>query len=71
MTSQWPTDDDIEMDRKIDLWHDGYFMRRRGEARPTDPDMSAGWDEANREHPVVQQVSRPEGYYHAPIGTFE
>ena len=66
------TEDDIETDRKIDLWHDGYFMRRRGEARPTDADMASGWDEANREPSFrAAQVERPEGYYHAPIGTFE
>ncbi|WP_310855880.1 hypothetical protein [Rhizobium hidalgonense] len=67
------TDDDIENDRKIDLWHDGYFMFRRGEPRPTnDADMAAGWDEgkhASMVRPV--RVERPEGYYHAPIGTFE
>lgn len=72
MAATW-TDDDIENDRKIDLWHDGYFMYRRGEPRPShDADMAAGWDEGKdsaRVRPAL--IIRPEGYYHAPIGMFE
>jgi hypothetical protein len=62
--------DDFAQDAKVDRWHNGYFMAVRGLHRPTDADEAAGWDHRANEGPVVE-VSRPEGYYHAPIGTFE
>jgi hypothetical protein len=62
--------DDVAQDAKIDRWHDGYFAAVRGEPRPTEFDAGQGWDHRANEVPVVE-VERPEGYYHAPIGTFE
>lgn len=60
--------DEIAQDAKIDRWHDGYFAKER----PTDPDMLEGWlqarEDAKRPAP---RITRPEGYYHMPLGTFD
>ena len=63
-----PDDDD----RAIDAWHDGYMMHRRGEPRPDGKHEADGWDHrANGIGVRVAMIERPEGYYHAPVGTFE
>jgi hypothetical protein len=60
--------DDIATDAAIDRWHDGYFAK----VRPTDPDALAGFLQAQSDRRCVTvEVRRPEGYYHAPLGTFE
>lgn len=59
-------------DQKIDRWHDGYFAHRDGKPQPSDPDAAAGWQHREDSRQVrVAMCSRPEGYYHAPIGTFD
>lgn len=71
VTRRQAYDEDLN-DRVIDLYHDGYFARRRGEPRPSCPYSACGWDDAERETKVVVVMPRrPEGYYHAPIGTFD
>lgn len=60
--------DEIATDAKIDRWHAGYFAK----VRPTDPDELDGWLQAQEARRVrVVMPARPEGYYHAPIGTFD
>lgn len=60
--------DEAEAEAKCDRWHAGYFAKER----PTDPDALEGWLQkmASREVQVVM-APRPEGYYHAPLGTFD
>lgn len=66
------TQDDIDTDARIDRFHDGYFAHKRGEARPTDADAAAGWDQRAIDCRVrVVMPRRPEGYYHAAPGTFD
>lgn len=61
------TDDD-----KIDLYHEGYDANRTGKPCPTEPHSRAGWLDRERNKRVrVVMPARPEGYYHAPIGTFD
>lgn len=56
---------DPEADRLIDLYHDGYDLRRQGQPRPADPSMAMGWDDAEKASKVrVVMPARPEGYYH-------
>lgn len=60
--------DEIEAEAKCDRWHAGYFAKER----PTDPDELDGWLHRIESSRVqVVPVVRPEGYYHAPLGTFE
>lgn len=64
--------DDYDADDNIDAFHRGYDMHRKGEACPRDPVEGAGWRERAREVRVQAVLpARPEGYYHAPLGTFE
>jgi hypothetical protein len=61
-------------DAEIDAWHDGYFAGRRNAPVSDDPNFAEGWFKGRCEilYPTsVVQVERPEGYYHAPLGTFE
>lgn len=61
--------DEIELDAKIDRWHNGYFAKVRPAAEF--PDELEGWLHRQNEAPPPRLPSRPEGYYHAPIGTFD
>lgn len=71
----WPivNADEIEQDAKTDRWHTGYFATQR----PADPDELDGWLHRKTENLAGQYAaaslneSRPEGYYHMPLGTFE
>lgn len=64
--------EELANEAKIDRWHDGYFANRDGAPRPDDPDEADGWDHREREKGVhVLMPARPEGYYHAPLGTFD
>lgn len=60
-------------DAQIDLWHDGALDALRGKPRASnDPDYSAGFDHGLETRGTrVQMPSRPEGYYHMPLGTFD
>ena len=59
-------------DAKIDRYHAGYVAHRKGQPRPTGADEGEGWDDRARACKVVYVAPRrPEGYYHAPIGTFD
>lgn len=73
MTAPTDIEDDAETDARIDRYHDGWFARRDGKPRPeTCPDGQAGWDDCLRAEKVrVVMPARPEGYYHAPPGTFD
>jgi hypothetical protein len=68
-------DDDFDTDDvAIDFWHDGVLdaLRGRPAASPRNPDYFAGYEHGLREARVAPVMpERPEGYYHAPIGTFE
>lgn len=67
-----PDYDDAEAERRIDLYHEGYFAHRDGKPRPSDEHAAAGWDDRKRDSLVrVVMPARPEGYYHAPVGTFD
>lgn len=60
-------------DTRIDRWNDGALDGCRGIApRLTDADYLAGHADGieNRKVKVVM-FPRPEGYYHAPVGTFD
>lgn len=59
-------------DAAIDAFHDGYDLFRKGKPRPECSLMAQGWDDAQRASRVrVVMPSRPEGYYHMPVGTFD
>lgn len=62
-----------ECDARVDRWHDGYFAHRAGKPCPTDKDAADGWHHRRKNLPweATDVVERPEGYYHAPLGTFE
>lgn len=62
----------IDDDSAIDRFHAGYDAHKRGEPCPSEKDAADGWNV--RAHACRVQVvmpTRPEGYYHAPIGTFD
>lgn len=64
---------DIDTDAKIDRWNDGALdgCRNRPQAS-TDPDYLEGYAHGQNDRRVrVVMPARPEGYYHAPIGTFD
>lgn len=64
--------DDAATDAKIDAYHAGWFAGFRGEARPAGEVEGEGWVDGRRDRKVrVIMPRRPEGYYHAPIGTFD
>jgi hypothetical protein len=64
--------DDFD-DAAADRWNDGAIDGCRGIApRSEDADYRQGHAHGCQERKVqVVMPSRPEGYYHAPIGTFE
>lgn len=60
-------------DAAIDRWHDGALDCYRGKPKASDDkDYLEGWAfaEEDKKRPVVE-IARPEGYYHAPLGTFD
>lgn len=60
-------------DAKIDRWNNGAIDGCRG-CRPasSDADYMEGYRHGRREAKVRPLwPSRPEGYYHSPVGTFE
>ena len=59
-------------DLRIDAYHSGCKLHQAGMKRPdNDPIKAEGWDDRERDMRVcVVMPSRPEGYYHAPIGTY-
>lgn len=56
-----------------DRWNDGAFDAYRGKPRATDDeDYLEGYAHGLNERKVRPVMpERPEGYYHAPIGTFD
>lgn len=64
-------DDDAAIDRYADGFIDGFRGRKTVLLAP-DPDYLAGF-RAGREQRQVRVVMprKPEGYYHAPLGTFD
>lgn len=58
---------------ETDDWNDGALDALRGKARAsTVPMYLDGYAHGLRERKVrVVMPARPEGYYHAPIGTFD
>lgn len=65
-------DDGTDDEAAIENYHQGYMQFRRGGPRPADVQMAEGWDDALRDTGVTYVAPRrPEGYYHAAIGTFE
>lgn len=64
--------DDAATDAKIDAYQAGWFAGYRGEPRPAGVVEGEGWadgQDARKVRPVMPR--RPEGYYHAPPGTFD
>lgn len=58
-------EDDAESERRIDLWHQGWFTRYYGRPLPKDPIMREGWKDCEHSLQVhVVMPERPEGYYH-------
>lgn len=65
---------DRENERRCDQYNSGWLAGYGGKPITDDPDFAAGWREGQHErrNPVVVVMpERPEGYYHAPIGTFD
>ena len=60
-------------DAKADRWNDGALDAMRGKGRKlTDSEYLMGYEHGLIERKVrVVMPSRPEGYYHCPIGTFD
>lgn len=60
-------------DAAIDRWHDGWLDGHRAKPRASeDPDYLKGYEQgADQRNVVVVMPSRPEGYYHMPLGTFD
>jgi hypothetical protein len=60
-------------DAAIDRWHDGALDAMHGKkATSGDKDYLEGYKHGQEEAKVqVAEPERPEGYYHAPLGTFE
>ena len=57
----------------LDRWNTGAIEGYKNTPQTSnDADYLAGYAEGQRERKVqVVMPARPEGYYHAPIGTFE
>lgn len=56
----------------IDAYHDGYDAFWKGQPKPDGSHQAAGWTDAQRASRVrVVMPRRPEGYYHAPVGSFD
>lgn len=66
-------DDDGTNDFNIELYHLGWDDHKRGGSRPSHyPLRAEGWDARDiAVHVRVVEVVRVEGYYHAPIGSFD
>lgn len=65
--------DELEIEAKIDRWNDGALdaLRYRPKAS-SDPDYLEGYADGEDQRKVqVVMPERPEGYYHAPLGTFD
>ena len=64
-----------EHDEAIDRYNDGVLAALRGQTRPVGNEHAAyieGYEDGLVQHKVrVVMPSRPEGYYHSPVGTFE
>lgn len=62
-----------EYDAKIDRWHDGALAALRYKpSMSVDPDYLEGYAYGLEQRRVrVVEVVRPEGYYHAPLGSFD
>jgi len=60
-------------DAALDRWNDGAIDGCRGKAKASDDaDYLAGYADGERSRQtVVVMPTRPEGYYHMPLGTFE
>lgn len=60
-------------DAAIDRWHDGALDCYRGRPKASDDkDYLEGYAHAESEKDVRPNIpERPEGYYHAPLGTFD
>jgi len=60
-------------DAKLDRWNNGALDALRGAIQKSnDPDYLSGYEHGLRERKVSAVMpARPEGYYHAPIGTFD
>lgn len=60
-------------DADLDLWNNAALAALRGKACPAqDAHSLAGYAHGLKERKVrVVMPRRPEGYYHAPIGTFD
>lgn len=64
--------DDAEAEAQIERFHAGYDAHKRGEPCPSEKDAADGWNARDHAcHTVVVMPSRPEGYYHLPLGTFD
>lgn len=63
---------DAENDARLDRWNDGALDGSRNKARASDdPDYLEGYAHGQDGRRVrVVMPARPEGYYHAPLGTF-
>lgn len=65
-------DDEDAAVAEADAFCAGYLSFRDGKPQPTDPVKAEGWLDAQRASRVrVVMPARPEGYYHAPLGTFD
>jgi hypothetical protein len=64
--------DDFD-DAEFDRWADAALAALRGQPIPADdPDSRSGYEHGLEQRKVcVIMPARPEGYYHARIGTFE
>lgn len=60
-------------DAAIDRWHDGALDCYRGRPKASDDkDYLEGYAYAEAGKNVRTEIpERPEGYYHAPLGTFD
>jgi hypothetical protein len=63
----------LQDDAKIDRWNNGAIDGCKGiAAKSDDADYMEGYRHGQDERKVrVVMPKRPEGYYHAPIGTFD
>ena len=73
MTLRNHYDDDAALDAAIDRYHAGWSAGWRGQPCPADDaDTAYGYAEGLYQRQVrVVMPRRPEGYYHAPVGTFD
>lgn len=64
---------EAQMDDAIDRWNDGALDALRGRKALSDnPDYLEGYAHGLDQRKVrAVMPARPEGYYHAPLGTFD